>query len=121
MAGDYTYPNQHTFARKIIIPTQNRLLLPIDQSTDHVILDNKVYKICRVVHQIPINHFYEKQTVDQVYDWFNLDEIGVWFIEHALNNITVDRLPRHDIMEDRYYVSGRVLEKDYTFYMLKWG
>lgn len=108
-------------SQRMVFPTNNRMLLSADPCIEHIIQDNKVYKLCRIVCIIPNNHFFEKITQEQIYDFFILDEKGVWLVEHVLNNIIVEQVVRHDVFDTKIYAHGRVLEKDYTFYMLKWG
>lgn len=113
------YPNN--MPQKMVFPTDNRMLLPNNTNIDYVMHDNKVYRLCVIKCMIPLGHFYEKITKEQIYDFFQLDEKGIWMRENILNNITVEQVHRPDIFDTVLYAYGKVLEKDYTFYILKWG
>jgi len=115
-----TFANQ-LFPGRISIQSKNTLSISPDPKITHIIINNSVTKINVIKIQTPVHEHIDKMITDQLYEWFECDELGSWIMNHAINYITIERFTRYDLLEDRYYALFRVIEKDYTFYMLKWG
>jgi hypothetical protein len=95
---------------------------PKDTTHEYKIIDNKPYRIIRVVvHRFRVSDSddVEIYAAEPIWQW-QQSEAGKWVMEHAVESPVWQRQLDLTSLSHEFVITAKLTEKDYTFWTLKW-
>jgi hypothetical protein len=96
---------------------------PKDPTYGTMIIDDKVYKICNaVVHTFEITEGDDPVMYagEKLLSW-QTSESGKWIIEHAIESPIWHHYLQHTTLSYKFTIMAKLKERDYSYFLLKWG
>lgn len=96
---------------------------PDKKTPDYVTIDNKVCKIYKtVVYQFELSDVEDPilYAAEPIIDWQNSEQ-GSWVMKHAVEPPEWNRFEEAVSWTHKFYITAKLKDKDYTYFLLKWG
>jgi hypothetical protein len=96
---------------------------PTKETYQYMIIDEKICRIYRVTaHTFEVGDVEDPllYAADPLIEWQN-SEKGQWIMKHAIETPEWHRYNDAMSWGHKFYITAKLKEKDYSFYLLKWG
>ena len=96
---------------------------PVSRTFDVMVIDG----VARRIHNCIVHEFVVCDVDDPVlyaahpmYEW-EKSEQGTWVMKHAVESPVWHRMQDTSQMSYKFAITAKLIDKDYTFWTLKWG
>ena len=97
--------------------------MPKFKVREYMVIDDRVHKIHKVtVHKFTVGDSDDPilYAAQPIIDWQNSEQ-GQWVMEHSVETPEWNRFEDPMNWGHSFYITAKLKEKDYSFYLLKWG
>jgi len=88
---------------------------------DYITIDNQVHKVKYISECIQEHDYWTDRTNNSIDDWIKTSPVGKWLIENAIMDIFIVRIFNPVTYQPEIKAHVALIERDYTYYQLKWG
>lgn len=96
---------------------------PASKTFDVMVIDG----VARRIHNLIVHEFLVTDMEDPILfaaqpllEW-ERSEAGSWVMNHAIESPVWHRTQDFQTMSNRFLITAKLIDKDYTFWTLKWG
>ena len=96
---------------------------PTKETQQFMVIEDRVHKVYTVVvHEFKLGDVddVEIYAAQPLWEWQESD-MGKWVMSHALESPMWHRRNEMSTWEQRFIITAKLKDKDYTFWQLKWG